>query len=615
MTFEIAFTLSAVAVLFILFVRQSSATELLALAVVCVLMVAGILSMRDVLGVFSNPAAMTIAAMFVLSAALDKTGVIDSIGKAAIRLGERSALLAISVIFGAVFIASFFINNTSVVIIMIPVMIMLAKKLQLSASKLLIPLSYIAILGGTCTLIGTSTNLLVDGIAQDMGLAPFGMFEIFVPGMAFALVGGLYMILIGHRFLPNHQSLSDFFDTKIKRQYLSQVALTQKSPMIGKKIEDTYLARDNEIEIVQHIPATAPGDHLFNLLNLINTADIFRRKIQPSDNDSSSDKVDMQAVLQEGDRLVLMSSQRNTLTLDKKTEETDSPDKITSDPAIVMEGAIAPRSNLMGMLIDDFNTDDLYRAQIIAVHRQNGKIISDFNTVKLSVGDTVLIKGVEAELARIFENGELINLSKPELEPFHKKHAPIAIAALLAVIGLASFNIMPIAACAFIAAIVVIMTGCIKAQDAYKSLQGSVLLMIYGMLAISVAMDKSGALHYVIDGLLDVVEGLPPIVVLSLFYFLTSAITEMFSNNAAAVMLTPIAIGLAESMGVDPRPFAAAIMFGASASFATPIGYQTNTLVFHAGGYQFKDFLRIGTPMNLLMWAVATIVIPLYWEL
>jgi di/tricarboxylate transporter len=615
MTFEIAFTLSTVIVLFMLFVRQSSQAELLALAVVCVLMVAGILSIRDVLSVFSNPAAMTVAAMFVLSAALDKTGVIDSIGKAAIRLGERSVLLAISVIFGAVFVASFFVNNTSVVIIMIPVIIILAKKLQLSSSKLLLPLSYVAILGGTCTLIGTSTNLLVDGIAQKIGLAPFGMFEIFIPGMAFALAGGIYMMTVGHRLLPNNQSLSDLFDLKIKRQYLSQMTLTKGSPLINKKIEETYLARDSEVEIVQHIPAALPGDHLFNLLILINTADIFRRKIQPLDSDSSLDKVDLQAVLQEGDRLVLMSSQRNTLTLDKKTEETDSPDKITSDPAIVMEGAIAPRSNLAGMLIDSFNNNDIYRAQIIAVHRHNGKIVSDFNTVKLSVGDTVLIKGVESELTRIFENGELINLSTPELEPFHKKHAPIAIAALLAVIGLASFNIMPIAACAFIAAIVVIITGCIKAQDAYKSLQGSVLLMIYGMLAISVAMDKSGALKYVIGGLLDVVQGLPPIVVLSLFYFLTSAITEMFSNTAAAVMLTPIAIGLAESMGVDPRPFAAAIMFGASASFATPIGYQTNTLVFHAGGYQFKDFLRIGVPMNLLMWAVATIVIPLYWDI
>ena len=615
MDFEIALTLGTVVVLFILFVKQTAPAEILALGAVAVLMMAGILSTADILGVLSNGAAMTVAVMFILSAALEKTGVIDTLGRATIRLANKSMALAIIATFAVVFLAGAFINNTPVVVIMIPVIIMLAKKVSVAPSKLLIPLSYMTILGGTCTLIGTSTNLLVDGVAQDMGLAPFGMFEITIPGLALAAAGMVYLTLFGRKLLPDRQSLSDVFDARIKRKYLSQITLNENSPLIGKTLGDTPLTRDEDIEIIQHIPLNQEeAAKPFNFLSHRYTAGIFRRKFD-SASASSAEAPDMATVLQEGDRIVIMSTQRNALTFNLDSENpTPSTDNITSDQAVVMEGIIAPRSNLAGRSIDNFNLSDLYPAQIIALHRPDGTIITDFNTARLSVGDTILLKGDESVLVRLFEENELVNLTKPELEPFQKKHAPIAIAVMMTVILLATLNIMPIAGAAFIGAVAVILTGCLKPQDAYKSLQGNVLFLIYAMLAISVAMQETGALELVVNSIFTMVAGLPPIVVLSLLYFITSAVTEVFSNNASALMLTPIAIGLAVSMGIDPRAFAAAIMFGASASFATPIGYQTNTMVFHAGGYQFKDFLRIGMPLNLIMWAVATIVIPWYWE-
>ncbi len=611
MSFEIVLTLIVVLFLLIGMVKQVIEADLLALLAVSVLLLSGVLDTRELLSVFSNSAAMTVACMFILSAALDKTGVIDAMGKTTIRMIDRNMTLALISIFLMVFVASFFVNNTSVVLIMIPIIMMVAKKMEISPSKMLIPLSYISILGGVCTLIGTSTNLLVDGVAQNMGLRPFGMFDIFVPGLCMAAVGILYMLTIGRKILPARQTLYDAIDHGGRQKYIMQVTISPEAPLIGKTIAESGFTRADDFEVIQHIAAEAEKGTLANFLSKLDKTHIFWR--HGLHKQSGQVAVNMQAVLKEGDRLILLSNQRNALTVDKLAGTTH--ENLVAESAVTMEALIPVGSRLIGQYVDQFNADEAQNVEIVAVHRLKGEISADFKTVRLSAGDTVLIKGDETVLGRMFADDQLSNLRSPAYEPYQKSKAPIAIAAIFAAIGLATFNILPIAGGAFIAAVLVMATQCIKVKDAYRALQGNVLLLIYAMLAVSIAMEKTGALGLIVDSIMGLAQGMPPFVIISIIYLLTSCITEVFSNNAAAVMLTPIAVGMAQSLGVDPVPFVVAIMFGASASFATPVGYQTNTLVFNAGGYKFVDFLRIGVPMNILMWLTASLIIPLYWGL
>ncbi|MFO1153987.1 MAG: SLC13 family permease [Rhodospirillales bacterium] len=596
-TLQIVIVLALTVIVFGGMIKELIAPDILALCGVAVLLALGILSSKEVLSVFSNSAPFTVACLFILSAALERTGVIDAMAQQIARVNWRSPLHALGAIMLAAIIMSAFVNNTPIVVILTPVVIALAHSLKQSPSKMLIPLSFATILGGTCTLIGTSTNILVDGVVQHLGLPAFGLFEITPFGILYSLIGFLYLFFFGYRLLPDRQTLSDTLIDTSQRKFLTEVLVPQDSPLIGKTLSEAGLSRKR-------------GHHVVDLIR----------------GGGSFDPEHGEPRLTAGDRLVLRTSVAEFVGLRSGRDvqfdgnaladvDQHMVEPIGSRGVRMMEGIVGPRSSLVGQRVADLNLRRLYDTYIFAIHRQNENLHTNFENVRLQFGDTLLLEGPSESLKRLFDHQELINLTEITARPFRRDKAWIAVAATVAVVGLSAFEMLPITSTALIAAAIVVVFGCLDADEAYKAIHWPILMLIFGMLAIGIAMEKTGAAELVVAMLVRTVGSLGPLFVLSVVYLITSTLTEFISNNAAAILLTPIAIGLANQMGVDSRPFIVAVMFAASASFATPIGYQTNTFVYGAGGYKFLDFTKVGLPLNILLWIIASFLLPVFWPL
>ena len=573
-------SIAIVIAMFVLFITEVFPTEVVAIAGVALMLALGLLPYEMALSVFSNPAPWTIAGMFIVVGALVRTGALESFIVQAEKTAKKSPYQGLVVLLLIVVVGSAFVNNTPVVVIMIPVFIQLAKSMGIQTSRLLIPLSYAAIMGGTLTLIGTSTNLLVDGVSRAQGLEPFSIFEVTPIGLVVVIWGAVYLYFFGPLLLPNRDSLASLLTDKSRMKFFTEAVIPSDSNLIGREVLGVELFKRDGMR----------------LIDVVRRGESLRRNLNGVE-------------LERGDRVILRTKMTELLSL-QENKSLRRVDQLSAVETTTVEVLITPGCKMVARRLADLRLRRHYGVYALAVHRRNQNLISKMDDIIVQVGDTLLLEGAPSDIQRLADDLNLLDVSKPKERAYRREHAPIAVGTMVGIVALSALGVAPILMFAIIGMAVVFVTRCIDTEEAYSFIDGRLFSLIFAMLGIGVALQHSGAVEMIVMALAPVLKWMPGIFAVWTLYLLTSVLTEMVSNNAVAVVITPIAIGLADALGYDARPFVVAVMVAASASFATPIGYQTNTLVYGPGGYRFTDFMKIGIPLNLSMGILVSAIIP-----
>jgi len=596
MTPEIAIVLGVITLMFILFVMELFPLDVTALSILAVVLVLGYISPEEAISGFANPAVITIALLFVLSHALQKSGILEYMVIRLNKLTERSRFLGLFVFLISVALASAFVNNTAIVAIFIPLTIRLAQKYNLSPSKLLMPLSYIAIIGGTLTLVGTSTNLLVNSIYVNSisSAPPLGMFEFAKFGLVMLVIGMAYLLIAVPFLIPSRTVTSSLTKSYHMGGYLTELKVSADSPLVGRTCKERAVNKNYDITV----------------LDILRDGKLISKNIRDT-------------FIHPEDILFVRGSLENFLRMkevEKVTMLTDeklTQNELIHDDNTLVECLITNKADLVGKSLMEINFRRRFGSFILAIRREGEILRKKIAHVVLQAFDTLLIYGPIEKIKELSDSGDFIVLGEIEATLQKHKYWWVSVAVIFCGVILAALGIVPILKGALIGAIFLLVIKVITANEAYQSINWQVIVLIAALIPLGIVIQKSGTAFWIATVLNDIANAFNPLVrptvMLSLVYLVTIILTEMTSNAATAIIMTPIAISAAQQMGLDPRTFVFAVCFAASASFITPIGYQTNLMVYGPGGYKFTDYVRVGLPLAIVLWCIATWLIPILW--
>lgn len=592
MTIEMIIVLAVIVIAVVLFATEKISVDLTALIVMGFLLMSGIITPRDGVSGFSNSATVTVAAMFVLSSSLRRTGAVNYLGVLSSRMFRYNYVSGLATVMGIVAFLSAFINNTPVIAVFIPILMRTATENKISPARLLLPVSFASMFGGVCTLIGTSTNILVSSIAAMHGQPPFGMFEFSGLGIVFLVAGSAYMLLLGIRLLPGGAYEEGPVERYDLAEFMTEIVLLPEAKSVGTRVLESPLLDDLDIDVLDVV---REGKRLFLPLRYITlkAGDVLRVRCD----------VKQLQTMKERLGIVLKS--------ELKQDPGDKGDP--GEDLFLVEAIVAHNSALSGKTLRSVRFRDTYGANALAMRHRGRLIRRALADTPLKPGDALLMEVGEENYDWLKSHEDFVIVSDVDIPVYRKRKIIPALLIVLGVIITSAAGVVPIMTAAIVGCILMVLLRCITMDEAYQAIEWKVIFLLGGILSLGTALEKSGAANYLSESLISLLGSLGPVVILAALYLLTSILTEAMSNNATAVLLAPIAIAMADSLGVSPRPFLVAVTFAASSSFMTPVGYQTNTMVYGAGNYRFSDFIKVGTPLNLIFWVLATILIPVFF--
>ena len=594
MTFEIVFVIGIIIFAFILFVTEKFSLDATALLVLTILLLGGFLSIEEAISGFSNPAVIVISLLFVLSHALQKTRILEYLIVRINQIVSRSRTVGLGVYLFTISVASALMNNTAIVAVFMPVTIRLAHKYHLSPSKLLIPLSYAAIMGGTLTLVGTSTNLLVNSIFVQNGGVSLGMFEFAKYGWIILVIGLLYILFIAPKILPSRTVTSSLTQSYHMAGYLTEMKILEGSPLVGSTCHDRSISHNYDVIVLD----VQRGGSLISY-------NVGERQLQVGDILFVKGSLESFLRMKEVEKVSLLTDEKLT---QKELEQEDN---------ILIECMVNDQSDLAGRTLMSSNFRKRFNAFILAIRRDGSIIRKKIAHVIIQTYDTLLVYGGRKQLDKLANSGEFILLGEVKEDLVKVKFWWVSVLSIIMTISLAALGILPILKGAMLSVIILMVLGIITPNEAYQSIHWQVIVLIAALIPLGIVIQNTGTASLIGDSILDLVQKFSyasqPYILLGLIYFITMILTEVSSNTATAIIMTPIVLSITSTVGIDPRPFIFSVCFASSASFSTPVGYQTNLMVYGSGGYKFSDFIKVGIPLSITFWITVIVVIPIIW--